>query len=153
MPVQNILTVPNGEVLYNAVGCAGCHQIAPSKSDLPDEKSRYTLLAEQGPNLINLGSKTTSEWVYKWIKDPTSYWPDTKMPNLRLTNQETRDITSYLLSFSNEEFEDIEILRFFDLDVPIKMVETSGSSLSVDVIEDVEKVEKELIKLEGKAKI
>jgi 3-deoxy-manno-octulosonate cytidylyltransferase (CMP-KDO synthetase) len=52
-----------------------------------------------------------------------------------------------------EEFEDIEILRFFDLNVPVKMVETSGSSLSVDVIEDVEKVEKELIKLEGKAKI
>lgn len=52
-----------------------------------------------------------------------------------------------------EYYEDIEILRFFDLKVPIKMVETSGSSLSVDVIKDVEKVEKELIKLEGKNKI
>ena len=51
-----------------------------------------------------------------------------------------------------EEFEDIEILRFFDLNIPIKMVETSGSSLAVDVLEDVVKVEAELIKLEGKAK-
>mgnify|MGYP000689612227 CR=1 FL=1 len=51
-----------------------------------------------------------------------------------------------------EEFEDIEILRFFDLNIPVKMVETSGSSLAVDVLEDVVKVEAELIKLEGKAK-
>ncbi|MEP3837383.1 MAG: 3-deoxy-manno-octulosonate cytidylyltransferase [Algibacter sp.] len=49
-----------------------------------------------------------------------------------------------------ENFEDIEILRFFDLNIPIKMVETSGSSYAVDVIEDVKKVEEELLKLEGK---
>ena len=97
-----------GEALYNAVGCAGCHQIAPDKSDLPDEKSRYTLLAEQGPNLINLGSKTTSEWVYKWIKDPTSYWPDTKMPNLNLSDQEAKDITAYLMSFKDDNFESLD---------------------------------------------
>ena len=87
----------NGEKLFNAVGCAGCHIIAPEKSDLPDINSSYTLLSQQGPNLINLGSKTTSEWVYKWIKDPTSYWPDTKMPDLRLTDQEAKDITAYLM--------------------------------------------------------
>ena len=51
---------------------------------------------------------------------------------------------------SFEGFEDIEILRFFDLNIPIKMVETSGSSLAVDVIEDISKVEAELIKLEIK---
>ena len=51
-----------------------------------------------------------------------------------------------------EGFEDIEILRFFELNIPIKMVETSGSSLAVDIIQDVVKVEAELIKLEGKNK-
>lgn len=48
-----------------------------------------------------------------------------------------------------EKFEDIEILRFFDLNIPIKMVETSGSSLAIDVIEDVSKVEQVLFKIEG----
>ncbi len=43
-----------------------------------------------------------------------------------------------------EYFEDIEILRFFDLKTPIKMVETSGSSLAVDEPSDVVKVEKAL---------
>lgn len=51
-----------------------------------------------------------------------------------------------------EGFEDIEVLRFFDLNIPIKMFETSGSSLAVDIPEDVVKVEAELIKIEGKAK-
>ncbi|SHI30559.1 3-deoxy-manno-octulosonate cytidylyltransferase (CMP-KDO synthetase) [Arenibacter nanhaiticus] len=45
-----------------------------------------------------------------------------------------------------EGFEDIEILRFFDLGIPVLMVETSGSSLAVDVPEDVKKVEQEILK-------
>ncbi|TDT46340.1 3-deoxy-manno-octulosonate cytidylyltransferase (CMP-KDO synthetase) [Maribacter spongiicola] len=40
-----------------------------------------------------------------------------------------------------EYFEDIEILRFFDLNVPIKMIETSGSSAAVDEPSDVLKIE------------
>ncbi|MDO1512939.1 3-deoxy-manno-octulosonate cytidylyltransferase [Maribacter confluentis] len=40
-----------------------------------------------------------------------------------------------------EYYEDIEILRFFDLNVPIKMIETSGSSAAVDEPSDVLKVE------------
>ncbi|PHQ28288.1 3-deoxy-manno-octulosonate cytidylyltransferase [Leeuwenhoekiella nanhaiensis] len=43
-----------------------------------------------------------------------------------------------------EKFEDIEILRFFDFNIPIKMVETSRNSLAVDVIEDVANVERYL---------
>ena len=40
-----------------------------------------------------------------------------------------------------EQEEDIEILRFFDLNIPIKMVETSNVSLAVDNPPDVDKVE------------
>ena len=45
-----------------------------------------------------------------------------------------------------EEIEDIEILRFFELGINIKMFQASKSSLAVDVPEDVEKVENELKK-------
>jgi 3-deoxy-manno-octulosonate cytidylyltransferase (CMP-KDO synthetase) len=48
-----------------------------------------------------------------------------------------------------EKREDIEILRFFDLNIPILMVETKESSLAVDVIEDVAKVEEVLKKIEN----
>tara|TARA_B100000949_G_C14286809_1_gene454703 strand:+ start:3675 stop:4415 length:741 start_codon:yes stop_codon:yes gene_type:complete len=40
-----------------------------------------------------------------------------------------------------EEFEDIEILRFLELGIPVKMVETTQASLAVDIPEDIEKVE------------
>lgn len=42
---------------------------------------------------------------------------------------------------SFEKFEDIEILRFLDLGIPVKMIETTGSSLAVDIPEDVIAVE------------
>ena len=42
---------------------------------------------------------------------------------------------------STEKIEDIEILRFFDLNINIKMFKASQSSLAVDVPEDVKKVE------------
>lgn len=43
-----------------------------------------------------------------------------------------------------EQCEDIEILRFFELGVPVKMVQTKPGSLAVDVPEDVDKVESAL---------
>ncbi|WP_269625335.1 3-deoxy-manno-octulosonate cytidylyltransferase [Prochlorococcus marinus] len=43
-----------------------------------------------------------------------------------------------------EKSEDIEILRFFELGHPVKMFKAHNNSLSVDVVEDIEKVEREL---------
>tara|TARA_B100000579_G_scaffold202095_1_gene165236 strand:- start:86 stop:826 length:741 start_codon:yes stop_codon:yes gene_type:complete len=43
-----------------------------------------------------------------------------------------------------EKSEDIEILRFFELGHPVKMFKSHNNSLSVDVVEDIEKVEREL---------
>lgn len=45
-----------------------------------------------------------------------------------------------------ESFEDIEILRFLELGYKIKMVQTSGFSLAVDVPADVDVVEASLLK-------
>lgn len=47
-----------------------------------------------------------------------------------------------------EKFEDIEILRFLDLGVKVKMVYTDHNSLAVDIPEDVYKVEDALKKVE-----
>tara|TARA_E500000178_G_C17036417_1_gene763659 strand:- start:6980 stop:7708 length:729 start_codon:yes stop_codon:yes gene_type:complete len=45
-----------------------------------------------------------------------------------------------------EKIEDIEILRFFELNIPIKMVSVSKSSIAVDIKTDIKKVEKVLRK-------
>ena len=43
-----------------------------------------------------------------------------------------------------EKSEDIEILRFFELGHSIKMFQSQNNSLSIDILEDVEKVERAL---------
>jgi len=59
-----------------------------------------------------------------------------------------KDELKLFLSFGRKSFieniEDIEILRFFEFSKNIKMFETTKSSLAVDVISDVAKVEQEL---------
>ena len=132
---QYIGDANSGEKLFNSVGCRGCHVIDENTTDLEnisinydlytsnhgyevdssgngyEKMDRYTLLKYQGPNLVGLGSKTDAKWLYNWIKNPEEYWPDTKMPNLRLSKEESRDITAYLLSFNNSEFEKIESVK------------------------------------------
>ncbi len=57
---------------------------------------------------------------------------------------ELRAFGQYGRKSTLEAIEDIEILRFFDLGVPVRMIETSGASLAIDVPEDVAAVEEEL---------
>jgi len=52
------------------------------------------------------------------------------------------EIFSKYKKTQNEQFEDIELLRFIDLGYKLKMRETTVDSIAVDVPEDVKKVEK-----------
>ncbi len=93
-----------GEELVASVGCLACHQVSPKPTNEP--MTRDILRRQQGPNLIGLGTKTSKEWIYNWLKDPPSYHPDTRMPNLRLTDEEAADIAAYLSQDTNKEFAD-----------------------------------------------
>lgn len=63
------------------------------------------------------------------------------------TKQELKDFYSFGRKSQLEKSEDIEILRFLELNKTIKMVETKPGSLAVDIPEDVLLVEAELKKL------
>jgi len=93
-----------GRVLVNSLGCKGCHQIQP-EPDSEYDPSVDAIRTEQGPNLISLGSKVNRQWLLGWLRNPYSYHPDTKMPNLRLSDQEAADIAAYLLADKNEKYE------------------------------------------------
>jgi len=98
----------NGRLLASSYGCMGCHQIQPIED--PNYNSTIQQLrTEQGPNLVGLGSKTTKKWLFNWLKDPYSYHPDTKMPNLRLSDREAADIAAYLIQDKNSTFDDISV--------------------------------------------
>jgi len=93
----------NGEELVVSLGCLGCH-VTGSEEELEEITTRQQLRREHGPSLTGLGTKTTEKWIYNWVKDPTRYHAQTKMPNLRLSDQEAADIAAYLAAERKDEF-------------------------------------------------
>ena len=85
----------HGEELVRSLGCLGCHNIDPERVR-PEIVTLATLRSEHGPALTGLGDKTTAEWVYNWVRNPTGYHTGTRMPDLRVTDQEAADIAAYL---------------------------------------------------------
>ena len=74
-----------GEQVVKSVGCLSCHSVGGLGSDF-------------APELDNVGSKVTPNYVRKWISDPKSYDPNTVMPSLRLTKSEVDNTVAYLMS-------------------------------------------------------
>lgn len=106
-PVQG--NAERGKTLVGQLGCMGCHVVDERLMDLkvPPQLSgqmddwAYRRARTQGPQLAATGSKTDVNWLYAWLKDPKKYHPATKMPNLRLSDQEAADIAEYLVSLRN----------------------------------------------------
>ncbi|MBI3999931.1 MAG: c-type cytochrome [Candidatus Omnitrophica bacterium] len=94
-----------GKQLVKDLGCLGCHNVGDAKTN------------DHGPELVNLGSKVTKEWLFTWLKNPKHISSDTRMPNLRLNDQEAAHITSYLLQSKNQKFDEMPIPPIEEKDV------------------------------------
>lgn len=95
-----------GKQLFETVGCTGCH-ILDAESTRDDFFPTINRL--NGPNLVRTGSKVNPGWLYAWVRNPAQHNPSTRMPNLRLSEQEAADVTAYLMSSRDPEFEDLEL--------------------------------------------
>jgi len=73
-------------------GCLGCHRIG----EAPAARGAYG--RDFGPALDRVGDKLSARWLYDWIRDPKRYFPETNMPDLRLTDQEAADIVAWLMT-------------------------------------------------------
>ena len=82
-----------GKKFVEETGCLGCHTMGD------------TSVNDHGPELVYLGSKVQDDWLYSWLKNPKHYSPETRMPNLRLTDEEAAHMTAYLLEDRNEQFD------------------------------------------------
>jgi len=73
-----------GKRLYlNKYGCNACHRIGESGGIV-------------GPALDRAGFRLNSTWAYRWIKYPQSMKPQTRMPNLGLSDQDAKAVAMYL---------------------------------------------------------
>lgn len=97
-PVSGVAS--RGKDLVDQVGCKGCHYVGED-DPVTDRGGNRAF----GPELNQVGSKLSEGWIYAWVKDPQGLSPTTRMPNLRLTDQEAADITAYLRTLRNPEFE------------------------------------------------
>src|SRR5438270_4144700 len=49
-----------------------------------------------GPNLKDVRLKLNKNWIPVWLKKPTDFRPNTKMPNFRLNENQIKAISAYL---------------------------------------------------------
>jgi mono/diheme cytochrome c family protein len=101
-----------GRQLIEELNCTGCHRL--QGVDRP---------AMLGPDLTNVGTKVSREWIYKWLKEPrtltdadgnvTVNGVDTgeelRMPKFRLSEPELRALSAYL---NTQRAKAIEVVKF-----------------------------------------
>jgi mono/diheme cytochrome c family protein len=97
-----------GRELLAKLNCQGCHKV----QGVP----RPAML---GPDLTNVGTKVSREWIYKWLKEPRTVVDasgntvvngyetqgQSRMPQFRLTDQEITALSAYLSSLKSHSFE------------------------------------------------
>ena len=76
----------NGKKQFETVGCQACHQLEGKGEAF-------------GPDLSNIASKVNADWLVSWVGNPAHYNEKSKMPNLRLTEEQAMDIATYLMQF------------------------------------------------------
>ena len=82
-----------GRVYLARYGCVHCHTIKT-----PDGSTMKA--TDDPPSLSHIADKTSREWIYAWLKDPTAYAASATMPNFKLSDADARDISAFLLANS-----------------------------------------------------
>jgi mono/diheme cytochrome c family protein len=82
-----------GKKLVETIGCKGCHGFAEGEFSTPLGKEKDLV-----PNLKDIASKAGPQWIYHWIRNPRGFEPDTRMPSLRLSDEEAAAVTAYLMT-------------------------------------------------------
>jgi cytochrome c1 len=81
-----------GRDLLAQSGCLHCHTVQIRGTTLQP--------TDNPPPLTHIADKTTREWIYAWIKDPQAYAVSAKMPNFKLSDDDARDISAFLIADS-----------------------------------------------------
>ena len=82
-----------GRNLLAREGCVHCHTVK-----LPDGSQMKA--TDDPPSLSHIADKTTREWIFAWLKDPQAYASTATMPNFKLSDDDLRDISAFLVANS-----------------------------------------------------
>jgi cytochrome c1 len=82
-----------GRTMLARYGCVNCHTVK-----LPDGTTMKA--TDDPPSLSHIADKTTREWIYAWLKDPQAYAAKATMPNFKLSDDDARDVSAFLIANS-----------------------------------------------------
>lgn len=72
-----------GEKVYAAQGCYGCHTIGKTGTPI-------------AADLTRIGAKYSESYLRSWLADPSRQKPAAHMPRITLTAAETKALAAYL---------------------------------------------------------
>jgi cytochrome c1 len=58
---------------------------------------------DHAPDLTRIASKVDAAWLFAWVKNPKHFRPTTRMPDLRLSDEEARAVTAYLMTLGEKQ--------------------------------------------------
>lgn len=106
-----------GQEIFAKVGCMACHNVGGKGGS-------------SGPALDKIGEKTTAKWIYNWIKEPKNWSDHARMPSLRLSDEEARDITAYVSAMGKAKSPDEKLrqalLKKENIEEGFKVINTYG---------------------------
>src|SRR5579864_9239561 len=82
-----------GRGLLSRYGCVHCHTVK-----LTDGTTMKA--TDDPPSLSHIADKTSREWIYAWLKDPQAYASTATMPNFKLSDEDARDMSAFLIANS-----------------------------------------------------
>jgi mono/diheme cytochrome c family protein len=80
-----------GRELIRRSQCDGCHQIG-----------EFARSGNPGPNLSGIALRTNPAWLFRWIKNPTDYASNARMPRFDLEDRYVDALVGYLMTFRSE---------------------------------------------------
>ena len=78
---------------------------AAAATDLPKASRRHCSgrTRTSHPISARVAEKTDARWLYYWVKGPRDYSPVSRMPSLRLSDEEARAVVSFLLTLGTKQ--------------------------------------------------
>lgn len=92
--------IARGERLFVELGCHGCHL-----SDGYEELSKENGVSVVGPSLRRVGAKVDRGWLVRWITNPHTFRPRTRMPNFMFDESQATQIAAYILAQTHDPSE------------------------------------------------
>ena len=105
-----------GKKLFETIGCEDCHVVRGSTKVRKARGTSYDI----APELSRVGSKDNPDWLFDWIKNPRHFDTQSRMPNLRLSDAEARNVVAYLETLKDDRVEKTPTL---DLNNPAMIAE------------------------------